>query len=720
MVNEATGHAPYQTEEIHMTDAAAMKPPTHQPSTCVLTFSEDRKVATITLGGAEERAITLTPVRLTSFIEALQEVKGSGVTGLVIRAPSIDSFCVGADISLIQSVTEVERGAALAAEGQGAYDLLEDLPFITVAAIGGPCVGGGCEMVLACTYRIMTDAPSSAIGLPETKLGILPGFGGTYRMPRVVGLPKALDIILAGKTLKAQQAYKASLVDEVVSSDTLFARAEEIARGQKPPKRKKVRLMDRILSSNPVGRSIVKKQAKRALLKQTKGFYPAPVSALDVTVEGLGRNRENSLAVEAEALGKLIITPESKALVHLFFLTEAAKGLGKAARKEISDLHALVIGAGTMGAGIAGSLAKSNHQVIVKDTSDASLQRGKDHTTKELGKLRHLSSFERAAILNRIDWLQFASPTMNRVGVVIEAVFEDMNLKKQIFADIAGRVHPDSILASNTSSLSVTEMASAVPNPERFIGMHFFNPVEKMPLVEIIRGERTSEGTIAKVAALTTEIGKFPIVVRDVPGFLINRILIPYLNEAVYLMMEGFSIEEIDRAALAFGMPMGPVRLLDEVGLDVAAHVSKIMVNGYGERMAVPDFAEKLVALDRKGRKNGAGFYTYQGKESTPWGGLAQALDLPSKPKKHLSQQQIADRLILHLVNEAMKCLNEGVAGDDRELAKKQIDLGTVMGIGFPPFRGGVIYHAEREGLDSIRERLVALEGEYGVRYKSY
>lgn len=703
-----------------MTDAAPLTSTPPQTSTVVLTYSDDRKVATITLGRSDERAITLTPARLGSFINALQEVKGSGVEGLVICAPTVDSFCVGADISLIQSVTDAERGAALAAEGQRAYDLLEDLSCVTVAAIGGPCVGGGCEMVLACDYRIITDAPSSSIGLPETKLGILPGFGGTYRMPRVVGLPKALDIILAGKTLKAQQAYKASLVDEVVSPETLITRADEIARGQKPPKRRKVRFLDRILSSYPLGRSFVKMQAKKALLKQTKGFYPAPLRALEVTVEGLGRGRERGLTVEAQELGKLIITPESKALVHLFFLTEAAKGLGKSARKEISDLHAMVIGAGTMGAGIAGALAKNNHQVIVKDTSDASLQRGKDHTTKELGKLRYLSSFERAAIASRIDWLQFASPTMSRTGIVIEAVFEDMNLKKRIFADIAGRVHPDSILATNTSSLSVTEMAAEISHPERFIGMHFFNPVEKMPLVEIIRGERTSEATISKVAALTTEIGKFPIVVRDVPGFLINRILIPYLNEAVFLLMEGHSIEEIDKAALAFGMPMGPIRLLDEVGLDVAAHVSKVMVHGYGERMSVPDFAEKLVALDRKGRKNGAGFYTYAGKESAPWNGLAHALGLPTKPTKAQTQEEITDRLILHLVNEAMKCLNEGVAGDDRELAKKQIDLGTVMGIGFPPFRGGVIYHAEKEGLDSIRERLIAFEGEYGIRYKPF
>lgn len=690
------------------------------PNTVKLSFSEDRKVATITLGAEDERAITLTPVRLESFKAALREVKDAKVKGLVIKSPNVDSFCVGADISLIQSVTDPEKGAQLAAEGQGAYDLLEDLDCVTVAAIGGPCVGGGCELVLACDYRIITDAKSSSIGLPETKLGILPGFGGSYRLPRVVGLPKALDIILAGKTLRSSQALKVRLVDEVVSPAQLVERAEAIARGERAPRRKKIPVVDRLLSNNPLGRSFVKGQAKKSLLKQTKGFYPAPVAALNVTVDGLGRGRAEGLAVEARELGKLIVTPESKALVHLFFLTEASKSLGKSARKEVTDLHGLVIGAGTMGAGIAGALAKSNHQVIVKDTSDASLQRGKDHTAKELSKLRYLSSFERAAIGNRIDWLQFNSPTMARTGLVVEAVFEDMSLKKKIFSDIATRVRPDAILASNTSSLSVTEMASGIDRPERFIGMHFFNPVEKMPLVEIIRGEKTGDATVAKVAALTTEMGKFPIVVKDVPGFLINRTLIPYLNEAVFLLAEGHSIEAIDGAALAFGMPMGPIRLLDEVGLDVAAHVSKVMVDGYGERMAAPAFAEKLVALNRKGRKTNAGFYTYTGKESAPWSGLAKELGLPTSPKRALSRDEIIQRLIYHLVNEAMKCLNEGVAGDDKELAKKQIDLGTVMGIGFPPFRGGVLYYAELEGLERIRAKLADFEREHGSRYQPF
>lgn len=688
--------------------------------TVILSFSSDNLVATITLGAPEERAITLTPARLRSFVEALHHVRSSPARGLVIRAPSLESFCVGADISLIQSVSDPAKGAELAAEGQRAYDLLEDLPIATVAAIGGPCVGGGCEMVLACKHRIISDSPGSSIGLPETKLGILPGFGGTYRMPRVVGLPKALDIILAGKTLKAQQALKASLVDEVVSPDKLVERAEQIARGEKAPRRRSLSLTDRVLTSNPLGRALVRRNASRALMKQTKGFYPAPPRALELTIAGLSRNRKDGMAREAHELGKLIVTPESKALVHLFFLTEASKGLGKRAKDEIKGAYALVVGAGTMGAGIAGALARASHQVIVKDTSEGALKRGKDHLAKEFSKLRYLSSFERAAALNRIDWLQFPSDTIGRSNVVIEAVFEDMALKKRIFSDLAARVSHECILASNTSSLSVTEMAKGLPHPERCVGMHFFNPVEKMPLVEIIRGHQTSEETVSKVAALATEIGKFPIVVNDVPGFLVNRILIPYLNEAVFLLQEGYSIDDIDGAALDFGMPMGPIRLLDEVGLDVAAHVSKIMVAGYGDRMAVPAFAETLMNLGRKGRKSNAGFFDYKGKSSQPWEGLREALGLPHSPANRLTRAEITERLILHLVNEAMKCLHENVAGEDKELAKKQIDLGTVMGIGFPPFRGGVLYYAEQRGLDAIRSRLVDFEGQYGARYTPF
>jgi len=685
-----------------------------------LEFSADGSVATLTLGTHDERAITLTPQRIQSFVEALKEVERAKPKGLVVRSPSIDSFCVGADIGLIQSVTDPVEGAKLAAEGQRAYDCLEDLGCVTVAAISGPCVGGGCELVLACTYRIASDRASTSIGLPETKLGILPGFGGTYRLPRLVGLPKALDIILGGKTLRAQQAVKVGLVDEVVSSEMLYSRAVEIASGQAKPRRRTLRLSDRLVTNTALDRAFAQRSAAKATRAATKGFYPAPLKALEITVSGLGRARTPGLEAEAQALGSLIVTPESKALVHLYYLTETSKSIGKSARSQIEGIHALVVGAGTMGAGIAGALAKSGHQVIVKDTSDSSLERGKTHVSKELSKLRYLSSFERAAISNRIDWIQFTSPTVARTRVAIEAVFEDMALKKKIFADLTAKLPEDCIVATNTSSLSVTEMATAIPSPARFIGMHFFNPVEKMPLVEIIRGRETSDDTVAQVAALSTEMGKFPIVVQDVPGFLVNRILIPYLNEAVYLLQEGHSITEIDQAALRFGMPMGPIRLLDEVGLDVAAHVSKVMVAGYGERMAVPPFAEKLITLERKGRKNGRGFYNHLGKHATPWDGLAAALSLPRTPKATQSHAELTDRLTLHLVNEAMKCLRDGVAGPDTHMAEKQIDLGTVMGIGFPPFRGGVLYYAKQVGLEKIRAKLEQLYNAHGARYQPW
>jgi 3-hydroxyacyl-CoA dehydrogenase/enoyl-CoA hydratase/3-hydroxybutyryl-CoA epimerase len=685
-----------------------------------LSFSPDNKIATIQLGADDEKAPTWTPTRMASFTEALSTVSKSGAGSLVIKAPSIDTFCVGADISLIASVTDPAIGEKLAREGQSAFDQLEDLGIVTIAAIGGPCVGGGCEMALACTYRIITNAPSSVIGLPETKLGILPGFGGTYRLPRLIGLPKALDVILNGKTLRSQQALKAGLVDEVTSPEKLLERAYEIAEKRNVPRRAAVRFVEKILTYTSVGRSIVTHQAKKKVLETSKGFYPAPLAALDVTSSGLGKTRHPALEREAAELGKLIVTPQSKSLVHIYFLTEAAKSIGKSERSNVKELHTLVVGAGIMGAGIASTCARSGHQVIVKDTSEEALSRGKSHVNQEISKVRHLSTFERGATTSRIDWITHSSPTESRTGLVIEAVFEDISLKKKILSNLAEKVSEQCILASNTSSLSITEIARGIPHPERVIGMHFFNPVEKMPLVEIIKGEATSQETINKVAAFASRLGKYPIIVGDVPGFLVNRILVPYLNEALYLLADGHRIEEIDNAALAFGMPMGPIRLLDEVGLDVAAHVSKIMTDGYGERMAPPQFSASLLAMGRKGRKSGGGFYEHSGKTSTPWSGVYDALSIPTSPKQSLSATEMQSRLILHLVNEAMKCLQEGVAGEDKEFAEKQIDLGTVMGIGFPPFRGGVLHYARSRGLETIQSELVQFQEKWGIRYSPF
>lgn len=684
------------------------------------TGAERQQVAIIQLGADDEKAVSWTPTRMASFVDALATVAGARVRGLVIKAPSLDSFCVGADISLISSVTDPKVGAQLAREGQEAFNRLEDLGIITVAAISGPCVGGGCEMALASNYRIMTHLSSSVIGLPETKLGILPGFGGTYRLPRLVGLPRALDIILAGKTLRSAQALKAGLVDEVVSPEVLLTKAIEIAAGSRTPRRRALSKMDTLLSRSSLGRALVSRNAKKSVLATTKGFYPAPLAALTTTISGLSLGRDAALAREAEALGKLIVTPESKALVNIYFLTEAAKSIGKPAKDSITHLYGMVVGAGVMGAGIASSMAKAGHGVLVRDTSEEALNRGKSHVKKGISSIKHLSSLEKGAVTSRIDWITDSSPTEARTGIVIEAVFENIELKKKILSQLAGKVAHDAVLATNTSSLSVSEIAREIPHPERVIGMHFFNPVEKMPLVEIIKGEHSSLETIQKVAALATRLDKFPIVVKDVPGFLVNRILVPYLNEALFLLAEGYSIETIDRAATDFGMPMGPIRLLDEVGLDVAVHVSEVMTAGYGDRMRPPSFSGSLLALGRKGKKTGAGFYEYEGKKSTPWSGVSAALNLPSSPTGSLTTGAIQERLILHLVNEAMKCLQEGVAGDDLTLARKQIDLGTVMGIGFPPFRGGIMHYADSVGVKFIEDRLKELHHAFGARYAPF
>ncbi len=683
-----------------------------------LVFSNDGSLAIIALGNETETAIVLTPTRMQSLVNALHEVRQRKPKGLVLRSPTLKSFCVGADISLIQGVRDPSTGIELAQQGQEAYNLLEDLPCTTVVAISGPCVGGGCEMALACDYRLAADSAHTTIGLPETKLGILPGFGGTYRLPRLIGLPAALDVILAGKVLRTKQALRIGLVDKIVAERSLHEIASEVALGNQLITRPKGGLIRRITSSTRLGRLITEKAARKSLRKQTKGFYPAPEKALIRCVEGLSLNRKSALTLEARDLGELIVTPECKSLVHVYYLTEHSKAFGKSYHLDNTNTHGMVIGAGTMGAGIAGLLAQKCKSVIVKDTSLASLQRGKDHLRKSMAKRRSLSSFERATILNKIDWLQYNSETIQRSDIVIEAVFENMELKKSIFQGLVSHVSSGCILASNTSSLSVSEMASGISNPERFIGMHFFNPVERMPLVELIYGNQTSEETIQKTAALSVALGKFPIVVKDVPGFLVNRILIPYLNEAIYLLEEGYAVTKIDNAAIAFGMPMGPIRLLDEVGLDVAAHVSEIMVQGYGERMAVPQYAKTLIESGRLGKKNKKGFYDYSSKKPLVWQNLTETLGLPeTATPTNREEQYIQERLIFHLVNEAMKCLYEGVAGSEIENAEKQIDLGMVMGIGFPPFRGGVLHYARQVGLEKVRQQLHSFADRYGVRY---
>ncbi|MCB0332271.1 MAG: enoyl-CoA hydratase/isomerase family protein [Bdellovibrionales bacterium] len=676
----------------------------------------DSGVAILWLGPSNEKTISLTRERMSSLREALEDLKNNPPRGLVITGPSKSMYTVGADIHAIREISDPVVAEELAKEGQDVFGMIESLPCITVAAISGPCVGGGCELSLACRYRIITDEPQSIIGLPETKLGILPGFGGSQRLPRLIGLPRALDIILSGKTLRPKQALKAGLVNKIVSYDQLIQFAEQVSLKRQKVRETKISFIDRLLTFTGIGRSLVQSKAGAKTLKQTKGHYPAPPAALQACIYGLEKGMKEGLAHEASELGRLLVTPESKALVRLFFLTEASKNIGKDARSQLDHLQAVVVGAGIMGAGIAGILAKNKSQVILKDTSEEGIERGVTHIKSSLAKIRYLSETDRSFILNRIEATTRDSSNLGNAHFAIEAIFEDLQLKKKVLGDLAQKLPEDAIIATNTSSLSVSKIAEAIARPDRVIGMHFFNPVEKMPLVEIVRGNATSDKSVAIVAALATKLGKFPIVVEDVPGFLVNRILTPYLNEAGFLLHDGYSIEDIDREASRFGMPMGPIRLLDEVGLDVASHVSDVMIAGYGDRMKGPGLVTALLEAGRKGKKSGGGFYDYDNDQEAPSGEAKKLLGLEKK-REVGDKNLVVNRLMLSLMNEAVLCLDEGVAGAPGKEAADQIDLGTVMGMGFPPFYGGLLAYADSLGAKEILSRTQHLEKECGPRF---
>lgn len=682
-------------------------------------------VAIIRLGVDGSGPVLLNEERLSSLEQCLKQLAAdSSVKGLIIAGANAEMFCAGADVKLIQSVTDAAVGTSLATRGQAVFNLIAKLPFPSIAAISGPCVGGGCELVLACTQRICSDTKSTQIGLPEVRLGILPGFGGTQRLPRVVGVRKALDIILLGKTLRPKQALAAGLVCKVVQASQMLGEAERMLLSRAIPA-PRVSLTDKLLGGTALGRYILQRTTSKVLRSKTKGFYPAPPAALKAVITGLSAGNdpkkfEAGLEFEARELGRLITTPESKALVRIFFLTEAAKGLGKYGAACLKGGEALVVGAGVMGSGIARALAEKGFPAYLSDNDSVAVERAAERFRADIRGKSYLSHEEREGAIGRL--IPHKAPIaqsgdlLNRCRFAIEAVVESLDIKQQLFKTIAERLPADTILATNTSSLSISAIASEVPNPERVVGLHFFNPVEKMPLVEIIRGKETSDSVVALTAALATRLDKFPVVVEDVPGFLVNRILTPYLNTATRLYTEGYTIVDIDKAATGFGLPMGPMRLLDEVGLDVVAHVSKVMEAGYGARMAAPEIAPKMVALGRKGRKAGKGFYDYAPDGSEVPSPLVRSmLELSNPAKPSPSRTWLGNLMVAALINEAVRCLDEGVAGQPGVEAAQQIDLATVMGMGFPPFRGGILHYTESIGTkaawDLVQQALKALPG---------
>ncbi|UOF02138.1 3-hydroxyacyl-CoA dehydrogenase NAD-binding domain-containing protein [Bdellovibrio reynosensis] len=656
-----------------------------------------------------------TPVMMR-LKEVLGELKNSSYKAVIFKSNKPKIFIAGADIEEIKAMTTKEQFDAAVKGGQDVMNLVEDLPMPTISAINGACMGGGCEFILACDYRIASDDSSTKIGLPEIQLGILPGFGGTQRGPRVMGLQAALDIILAGKSVNSKKALKIGLVDKVVHQNLLQEQAikwaKEIIAGGSRKRRKKFKpqgLVNGILEG-PLGRGIVFKKAKEGVLKATKGHYPAPLKALEVIQKTYGMSdREAGMRIEREGFCELGTTDISKNLIHVFYLTEMVKKQNGVPGVDVKprDVKGLgILGAGTMGGGIAYVAADKGIQVRMKDLNQEALGKGLKHASDLWMKLLKRKSIDKYQYQQKIDAVSVTTDYsgFKNLDVVVEAIVEDMGIKQKVIGECAGQMRPDAIIATNTSSLSVTEMAKGHPRPEYFAGMHFFNPVNKMPLVEVIRGEKTSDETIATIYELSKKMGKMPVVVKDGPGFLVNRLLLPYMAEAAFLMQEGMSIEVVDKAYVKeFGMPMGPFELMDEVGLDVCIKVLKIFKKAFGDRIELADCMVALEKSGRLGRKNGKGFYHYSedGKRGDVDQSVYAALGLGQPTNPHDTKECI-ERGVFAMVNECSLALIE-----DRIVeTPHEVDLAMIMGTGFPPFRGGLMKYADSVGSQYVADQL--------------
>ena len=640
--------------------------------------------------------------------------------GLLVRSGKPDVFVAGADLKEFSNIGPDDARVAVE-RGQALFEQLAHLPFPTVAAINGVCLGGGTELALACDYRLMSDSAKARIGLPEVRLGIFPAWGGCTRLPRVIGLAPALDLILTGKQLDARRARRIGLVDEAVPAPIFEAVARNFAAGKLGGGKRRGARRRRgaaafALESNPLGRRLVFARAREKVLRETGGHYPAPLEALAVIEESYGKPVSAGLDAEARHIGNVFGGPVQRDLLWIFFQTEEVKketGVSGDARPR--PVRALgVLGAGVMGGGIAQLAADNGIPARMKDVDPRALAGGYAAAAKiwsdrvRSGRLTRREMTNRMARLSgTLDYSGFA-----RCDVTVEAVVEKLPVKRAVLKEWEEVVPPEAIFASNTSTIPIREIAAGAMVAGRVAGMHFFNPVHRMPLVEVIRGERTSDETVATVFDLARRLGKTPVVVKDSPGFLVNRVLAPYLSEAVRLVVEGCRIEEVDRVMTGFGMPVGPIALLDDVGIDVAVKAGETLRAAFPERMRSSG-DEALVAAGRLGRKTGKGFYDYaDGKRRGPSPEAYEALRAKRLDRPPFPPETIEARLVLPMINEAAFCLEEGVVPGPSKL-----DLAMIFGTGFPAFRGGLLRYADSVGVEKVCVQLSELAGSFGTRF---
>ncbi|ARJ42911.1 multifunctional fatty acid oxidation complex subunit alpha [Pantoea alhagi] len=649
-----------------------------------------------------------------AFIEQIRAMitqarQNPTLAGLVFISGKPDSFIAGADISMIDRCHSADEARKLAEQGQRVMSEIAALPVPVVAAIHGACLGGGLELALACDRRVCTLDDKTRLGLPEVQLGLLPGSGGTQRLPRLIGASQALNLILTGKTLRAKQALKLGLVDEAVPHSILLETAVKLVLKGKSAHRQ-LPLRERLLNG-PAGRAILFQLAARQSEAKTHGNYPATRRILEAVKTGLEQGMRAGHETEALAFGELTMTAQAAALRQLFFANTALK---KEYDAESATLRSIgVLGGGLMGGGIAAVTAtKAKLPVRIKDVSVEGINHAMKYSWELLSKKvrrRQISAAERqrqmALITGSTDYRGFSQRDL-----IIEAVFEDLSLKQQMVAEVEQHCAPDTVFASNTSSLPIARIAALAQRPENVIGLHYFSPVEKMPLVEVIPHQTTSARTIATTVALARQQGKTAIVVADRPGFYVNRILAPYINEAMRCVLEGEPIEVVDNALIKFGFPVGPVQLLDEVGIDVGTKILPILEQEYGMRFAAPEAFAAVLNDNRKGRKNGRGFYRYQGGKKRPDKTIYSLLHI--QPQHRLDGALIVQRCVMMMLNEAARCLEEGIIRSPRDG-----DLGAVFGIGFPPFLGGPYRYMDSLGIANVVNTLASLMHQYGDRF---
>ena len=662
----------------------------------------DDNIATLHFDVADSSTNVLSAQALDEFEQILKQLKDEPAKGLMIVSDKSSGFIAGADISEFTTIKNEDEALKLIQRGQRIFDQLEALTIPTVSLIDGFCVGGGLELVLACDYRIATDQPRTRIGLPEVKLGIHPGFGGSMRLNRLIGAMAAMSLMLIGRTVSARQARRLGIVDYAVAKRHLQTAGLNILQTKPAPKR--AGKLKALVSHNLV-RPLMAWQFRKQVAKvAAKQHYPAPYALIDVWQSHASDDRA-MLDAEAKSAAQLIVTDTSKNLVRVFMLQERLKSLGKQASAVAkTDQHRLhVIGAGTMGGDIASWCALRDYTVTLQDREPQFIAPAITRAS-QLFKRKLKPARLATAAMDRVQ-PDLTGKGIEDANVIIEAIVENAQIKQTLFKDIEARCPADAILATNTSSIPLETLSQVLKQPERLVGIHFFNPVAKMQLVEVVSAQNTNADVVSRAAAFVRSIDRLPLPVKSSPGFLINRILMPYLLEAIELLSESVAAETIDKVATDFGMPMGPILLADTVGLDICLSVANILADQLN--MRVPPVLNETVEQGHLGKKSGQGFYQY--KQGKPQKKSAKQLKSPDDEKR----SEIEDRLILRLLNECIASLREGVV-EDADL----LDAGMIFATGFAPFTGGPMQYMETRGRDAVLQRLSELEDKFGERFK--